>query len=145
MSSLHHTLLTLLPPRSPFDFTSRRVHGTWLGLMPWPCWCPAHSSSLPPSAWWITEVRIVVHADYQLFIHWHSGHMTSIVLSILERDPPLLLSWRFLPFICPVKDFFLFLGSCSWSDVRSKVRDVYVYRLLSPLRLICDIGRYKIN
>jgi len=28
----------------------------------------------------------------------HSGHMTSIVLSILERDPPLLLSWRVLRF-----------------------------------------------
>jgi len=35
-SSLHCTLLTLLPLRSPCDFTSHRVHRTWLGLMPWP-------------------------------------------------------------------------------------------------------------
>jgi len=52
----------------------------------------------------LTEVWIVVHAYNQLFIHsviliecvltlmWPSGHMTSILLSILERDPPLLLS-----------------------------------------------------
>jgi len=52
-------------------------------------------------------------------IYCPSGHMTSILLSILERDPPLLLSWRVLHFF----------GSCSWCDVRSKVRDVYVYRL----------------
>jgi len=91
--------------------------------MPWHCWCPAHSSSLPPSVSWLMEVWIVVHAYYQLFIlchtHWmclcnsvmlHSGHMTSILLSILERDPPLLLSWRFLPFF-PCKRFFsYFLG-----------------------------------
>jgi len=73
---------------------------TWLGLMQRPCWCPAHSSSLPPSAWRIMEVWIVVHAYYQLFIHSvlliecvvtlmpPSGHMTSILPSILERDPP---------------------------------------------------------
>jgi len=28
----HRALLTLLPPRSLCDFTSRRVHRTWLGL-----------------------------------------------------------------------------------------------------------------
>jgi len=94
-------------------------------------------SSLPPSAWWIVEVRIVEYADYQLFTHSvifidcdltlmiPSGHMTSILLSILERDPPLLLSWRFLHFFPPEGLF----GSCSWSDMRSKVRDVHVYRL----------------
>jgi len=37
LSSLHRTLLTLLPPRSPCDFTSHRVLWTWLGLMSWPC------------------------------------------------------------------------------------------------------------
>jgi len=36
-TSLHHTLLTLLPPWSLCDFTSHRVHWTWLGLMP-PAW-----------------------------------------------------------------------------------------------------------
>jgi len=34
----------------------------------------------------------------------------------------------FFPFF-PVKGFFLFLGSFSWSDVRSCDRDVFVYRL----------------
>jgi len=56
-------------------------------------------------------------------IYCSSNHMTSIVLSIVERDPPLLLSWRVLHFL-PLKGFLLFLRSCSWSDVRSKVRDV---------------------
>jgi len=44
---------------------------------PWPCWDSAHSSSdsahsssLPPSAWWIMEVWIVEYADFQLFIHY---------------------------------------------------------------------------
>jgi len=108
-------------------------------LLPWPCWCSAHSSSLPPSVWWITEVWMpttnyamallmlrplllstsICLMDHRgldrgpcllptthtlCHIHWMccnsvmipSGHMTFILLSILERDPPLLLSWRFL-------------------------------------------------
>jgi len=40
------------------------------------------------------------------------------LLSILERDPPLLLSWRVLSLFFPWKCFLLFFGSCSWSDVR---------------------------
>jgi len=43
-------------------------------------------------------------------------------LSILERDPPLLLSWRFLPFFPPEVLF----GSFSWSDVSFWGRDVCV-------------------
>jgi len=57
-----------------------------------------------------------------------SVSMTSIVLSILARDPPLLLSWRF-PLFFPCERFFLSLGNFSWSDVRFWDRDVYVYRL----------------
>jgi len=97
-----------------------------------PSTCPRHmsereTSSLPPSAWCIMEVWVVVHADYQLFIHsviliecvltrmCPSGHMTSIVLSILERDPPLALLkgsspfspwrviWEFFLIWCEVK------------------------------------------
>jgi len=60
-----------------------------------------------------------------------SGHMTSILLSILERDPPLLLSWRVLAFF-PGKGFFIFLGSFSWSDVRSKVRGVVCVQTVKP-------------
>jgi len=87
---LYCTLLTLLSPWSPFDFTSHRVHQTlWdaidpiclmdhggldrgiclLPNMPLPCWDSAHSSTLLPSAWWIVEVSIVEYASYQLFIH----------------------------------------------------------------------------
>jgi len=31
-TSLHHTILILLPLQSLCDFTSQRVHWTWLGL-----------------------------------------------------------------------------------------------------------------
>jgi len=59
-----------------------------------------------------------------------SGHMTSIVLSIPERDPPLLLSWRCLPFCFPWKVFFLFSGSFSWYPMRGQRSGTsYVYRL----------------
>jgi len=37
---------------------------------------------------------------------------------------------RLFPF-CPVKGFYLFLGSCSWSDVRSKVREVVCVRIVN--------------
>jgi len=37
----------------------------------------------------------------------------------------------FFPFF-PVKGFFLFLGSFSWSDVRSKVRDVVCVQIVKP-------------
>jgi len=47
----------------------------------------------------------VEYADSELFIHTFnlcvmipSGHMTSIVLSILERDPPLFSPEGFFPF-----------------------------------------------
>jgi len=148
--SLHYTLLTLLPPRSPCVFTSHRVHWTWLGLMPWRCWCPAHSSSLPPSAWWIMEVWIVVHAYHQLFIHSvifikcvltlmiPSGHMASILPSILERDPPLLLSWR-LFFI--FGEFFLIRCEVKGQGCRMCTD----CKALWGKCVICDIGLYKIN
>jgi len=65
------------------------------------------------------------------------------IYCILERDPP-------LSFILPVKEFFLFLGSCSWSDVRSKVKGQGCRmcpdsKALWGKFVICDIGRYKIN
>jgi len=66
-----------------------------------------------------------------------SGHMTSILPSILERGPPLLLSWRLIHFP-PLKGFFLWiLGSFSLSDVRSKVRDDVCVETVKP---ICNLG-----
>jgi len=42
--------------------------------------------------------------------------------------------------------FLLILGSCSWSDVRSKVRDVVRGRIGEPSEELCsDFGVYKIN
>jgi len=65
------------------------------------------ASSLNPRHW---SINSVIHIECL----WNSvtlpsGHMTS-VLSILERDPPLLPSWTFLPFLSSVKHFF----SISW-------------------------------
>jgi len=137
---------------------SHRVHWTWLGLMSWSCWYPA-SSSLPPSAWWITEVWIVgllptIHT--LCHPHWMcynsvmipSGHMTSI-LSILERDPPLLLSWRFLLFFSPVKDCF----SISWEFflIRCESSKGQGCRMCTDCKdhwgtfVICDVGLHEMN
>jgi len=83
-TSLHCTLLTLLPPRSLLDFMSHRVLWTWLCLM-------------PPGRW--------------------AGLLTSIAsVPPWERDPPLLLSGRFLPFFSPERVysilFLFFLIRC---------------------------------
>jgi len=70
-----------------------------------------------------------------------------LLLSILERDPPLLLSWRFRPF-SPLKGFFLFLGNFSWSDVRSWDRGCHMFtdcKALWAKFVICDNGLHKIN
>jgi len=112
LSSLHHTLLTLLPPRSLSDFTSHWVHRTWLGLMPPAGWTGLLSLPPPPP----NRGPCLLPTFHTLCqTHWMcisamipSGHMTSIVLSILERDPPLLLSWRFLPFFPCEKVFSIF-------------------------------------
>jgi len=120
--------------------------------MPRPCWGSAHSS-LPPSAWWIMEVWIVVHAYYQLFIHsvmfieWvltlicSSGHMTSIVLSILERDPPLLLSWRFLTFF-PLKGYLGVVPDPMWGQ-RSGMSICTDCKALWDTFVIRENGLYK--
>jgi len=42
--------------------------------------------------------------------------MTSIAPSILERDPPLLLSWRFLPFFFPVKGCLRVFPAPMWGQ-----------------------------
>jgi len=86
ISSLNRTLLPMLPPLSLCDFMSHRVQ--------WTLWdiksgsdamalqmCSVHSSSLPPSAWWIVEFWIVIHAYVtELEIHYYS----TIVLRFCE-------------------------------------------------------------
>jgi len=97
-TSLHHTLLTLLPPQSLCGFLSLRF--PWIEALSGtgPAYCPLALLFTGIVIFWI-----VVHAYSSLFIiHGmclcnsvnavHSVHRTSIVLSILERDPPLLLS-----------------------------------------------------
>jgi len=54
--------------------------------------------------------------------------MIVMVIIMLIINPP-ISPWEF---------FFPFVGSCSWFDVRSKVRHVVREQ-------ICDIGRHKIN
>jgi len=86
------------------------------------------------------EVWIVEYADYQLFIHSvvfivlflcfnvcnDSFWSHDIYCSVHHGEgSSSVLSWRVLTFFSPEGLF----GSFSWSDVRSKVREVYVYRL----------------
>jgi len=104
--------------------------------------CPPLYLHLPDGSW---RSGLVVHDYYQLFIHfviliecvvtleWFLLYTWQILLlSILERDPPLLLSWRFLSFF-PCECFFLlFLRSFSWSDVRSWDRDLIRVQIVKP-------------
>jgi len=70
-----------------------------------------------------------------------------LLLSILERDPPLLLSWRFLPFL-PCERVF----SISWEFflIRCEVLGPGC-RMCTDCQahwgkfVVCDIGLYKIN
>jgi len=76
----------------------------------------------------------------------HSGHMTSIVFSILERDPPLaLLKGSSLFF--PWKGFFYFLGVVPdpmWGQ-RSGMSMYTDCKALWGEFVFCDNGLYKIN
>jgi len=152
-SSLHHTLLTLLPPQSPCDFTYRRVHWTWLGLMPWPRPLLLSTSiclmdhggldrgpCLLPTVYTLSyslrimEVWIVVHAYYQLFIHFHihwmccnsviipSLHMSSIASVHPEEGSSSVALLKVYSLFFPVKVFF----SVSWEFflIRCEDRDV---------------------
>jgi len=113
---------------------------------------------LSTSIWWITEVWMVVHAYYQLFIHSYSLNVLLLCNDSFWSHGIYWFcpSWRGILLCCspegfftviPVKGCFLFLGTFSWSDVRSKVRDVMCTdcKALWGKFVICDIGRYKIN
>jgi len=125
-----------------------------LPTMPWPCWCSAHSSSLPPSAWWIMEVWIVIHDYYQLFIHsvisiecvltliCPSVHMASVapvhpgersssvaLLKVSSLCSPWRVVWEFFLIRCEV------LG-----------QGCLCVQIVKPsLSQICENGLYKIN
>jgi len=76
-----------------------------------------------------------------------SGHMTSIVLSILERDPRLLLYWRVLTFF-PWMIFYYFLGVFFLIRCEVKGQGCRTCTDCKALRgefVICDFGLYKIN
>jgi len=99
-TSLYHTLVTLLPLRSLCDFPSQRVHWTWLGRMP-----PDPPPLSMPILW---TIHTPCHTHWMCLcnsVTLHSGHMTSIVPSILERGPSLLLSWRVLHFFLPRESY----------------------------------------
>jgi len=88
--------------------------GSWsmpTTTMPWPCWDSAHSSSLPPSAWWIVEVSIVEDADYQLFIH--SVRFIECILTLNLSFCTYYIyytcpSWRGILLCCSSQGFFPF-------------------------------------
>jgi len=65
-------------------------------LLPWPFWCPCSRSPCLLGSWSMPTSRYShISVIVTLFI-LDTCHL--LHLSILERDPPLLLSWRFLPF-----------------------------------------------
>jgi len=85
----------------------------------------ADAPPAPPSAWWITEVWIVVRADYQLFIHSvifiECVMITSVLMTCIASVHPgegsssvALLKGSSLFSLWKV--FLLFLGTSSWSD-----------------------------
>jgi len=96
---------------------------------------------------------VLLHVRYQLFLHsvilieWvstvmiPSGHMTSIVLS--ERDPPLLLSWRFLHFF-PLKGCLEVVPGPMWGQ-RSGMSMCTDCKALWDTFVICENGLYNIN
>jgi len=100
--------------------------------------------------------------DRGLLLMTNYSHNLSYLLNVLqlcndiycfcpsgERDPPLLLSWRFLfPFFSPVKGFFsisweFFLTRC---EVLGQGCRMYTdCKALWGKFVICDIGLYTIN
>jgi len=99
---------------------------------------PLLETASAPLMTWGHSLRLIIHN----FCHIHWMCCKPVTLFLLhdiywfcpsgKRDPPLLLSWRFLPFFPLWKSFFSFLGSYSWSDVRSKVRDVVCVQIVKP-------------
>jgi len=123
-SSLHCTLLTLLSLRSPCDFTSHRVHWTWLGLMPRPLLlstsiCLMDHGGLDRGICLLPTIHTPCHTHWMCYnsVTLHSVHMTSIVLSIRGEGSSSVA----LP---KVSSIFFISREFSSSDVRSKVRDV---------------------
>jgi len=113
------------------------------------------SLPLPPSVSGIVEVWIVVQCrllttnySYVSVIHIECVYVTLFImvtwhLLLLsgERDPPLLLSWRSLHF-SSTQTFFLF--TFSWSDLRSKVRDVVCVQIVKPSEAPSSSRRYPL-
>jgi len=153
--SLHHTLLTLLPPRSLCDFTSHRVHWTWLGLMPWRCWCapPTHPlylllpDELRRSRSWSMPIHTICHANWMCC---NSVMLTSVHMTSVASVHP----GRGILLCCSVFNFFLRerVFSISWElflirceDLGQGCRMCTDCNALWGKFVICDIGRYKIN
>jgi len=120
-SSLHCTLLTLLPPRGLCD--SHLIGSIGPGWV----WChgPADNPPLLLSASiclmdcgvldrgpWLPTIHTLCHTHWMccnsVIILLYTWHL--LLPSILEKDPPLLLSWRFLLSYPHERVFFYFLG-----------------------------------
>jgi len=80
--------------------------------------------------WLLPTIHTLIFIEYVVTLEWfllYTWHL--LLLSILERDPPLLLSWRFL-FFSPWERGFLFLGSIS---IRAATNDYFDTRLIGWL------------
>jgi len=132
----HRTLWDVIDPICLMDHRGLDHGICLLPTMPWPCWDSATPPlylhlpdgswrsglwNMPPTSYSYTVIFIECVLTLNLSFCTHYIYCTSPSW----RDPPLLLSWRFLPFVPPEGLF----GSFSWSDVRFWGRDVYVYRL----------------
>jgi len=82
-------------------------------------------------------IECVVTLSWFLLYTWHLLH-----LSILERDPPLLLSWRFFPFLFPMKGYLGVFPDPMWGPGigMSMCTDC---KALWYKFVICENGLYK--
>jgi len=91
----------------------------------------------------ITNLRICISGLYNLYTD-DCRHI--LLLSVQGEGSSSVALLKVFSYFFLWKFVFSFLGSFSWSNVRSKVRDVVCVRILKPSEfVICDFGLYKIN
>jgi len=89
----------------------------------------------------LSNSLIVLLLCFHLCVMIPSGHMTSVLLSILERDPPLLLSCKFLHFFPLWRVVWeLFLIRCEVKGQGCLCVQIVKH---SDKFLICENGLYK--
>jgi len=120
------------------------------------CHCPVETPPTPPLICLMDRgglhrgICLLRTIHTLCHIHWMCFNSKSVLLytwhllhlSILERDPPLLLSWRFLPFFPPwrvVWELFLI-----WCEVLEQgCLYVQIVKHSGDKFVICENGLYK--